>query len=207
MAGSNCRECVLYTQPQHCGDIGCAVQSAYSQLFAALEPNWHVTSHFIEPCTDWQAKQQLPYDPEQPCIRCDSSLQNWGYLGRVQGGWNETAAFFGTLGELLQTMQVSIVDAFHDDTGLFFTVAANHAADHASSPHMIPVESSIMEACGYDLLTQTLQIRFLPRNGGTGRTYQYSAVPAQKWQELLSAESKGRYFCRYIKGHYNYTEV
>jgi KTSC domain len=45
-----------------------------------------------------------------------------------------------------------------------------------------------IEAAGYDLKQRTLRIRYIH-----GSTYDYQAVPARIFQDLLAAESKGRF--------------
>ena len=53
---------------------------------------------------------------------------------------------------------------------------------------LIPVESSMIEAVGYDADTRTLRVVF---NGG--KIYTYERVPPEEFEGLLAAESKGRY--------------
>ena len=59
---------------------------------------------------------------------------------------------------------------------------------------MIPVDSSNLSAIGYDYDTATLRIDFLK-----GRSYEYYAVPAELYEGLLSAGSKGQYLNTFIK--------
>ncbi|MDC7995325.1 KTSC domain-containing protein [Altibacter sp. HG106] len=59
---------------------------------------------------------------------------------------------------------------------------------------MIPVDSSNLSAIGYDYETATLRIDFLK-----GRSYEYYGVPAELYEGLLSAGSKGQYLNMYIK--------
>lgn len=60
----------------------------------------------------------------------------------------------------------------------------------------IPVTSTTMTSLGYDLETRTLEIEF-----AGGDVYQYFDVPNEIYQELLSAESKGRYFNLVFRPH------
>lgn len=53
---------------------------------------------------------------------------------------------------------------------------------------LIQVESSMIYAVGYDEETQTLEVLF-----NSGRLYFYYDVPREVYEELLAAESKGRY--------------
>lgn len=59
--------------------------------------------------------------------------------------------------------------------------------------HMTPVTSSQIKAIGYDAASKTLAIEF---NSGL---YHYSGVPAEKFDELMAAESKNAYVQRVIK--------
>lgn len=65
-------------------------------------------------------------------------------------------------------------------------------------PEMIFVDSSSVEAIGYDLDTQELHVRFLR----SGETYVYDAVEEWVFQELMQADSKGSYINARIKPHY-----
>lgn len=70
-------------------------------------------------------------------------------------------------------------------------------------PEMIPVQSSSVEAIGYDARARALYVRFLK----LGRTYRYAGVTAQVYQELMRAESKGRFVNIRIKPNYPCTKV
>jgi hypothetical protein len=67
---------------------------------------------------------------------------------------------------------------------------------------LLRVQSSSIEAAGYDLKRRTLRIRY-----GGGSTYDYQAVPAKVFNNLLAAESKGRFVNWSIKPYYRYTRV
>lgn len=54
--------------------------------------------------------------------------------------------------------------------------------------------STSIAAAAYDPATCTLDIRF-----HTGRHYRYFFVPVQTYRDLLSADSKGRYFNQHIR--------
>lgn len=62
---------------------------------------------------------------------------------------------------------------------------------------MLPVESSMANAVGYDEENQVLQIEFY-----NGATYQFSGVEPQIWEELQETDSVGRYFNAEIRGNY-----
>lgn len=67
---------------------------------------------------------------------------------------------------------------------------------------MTSVESSNIEAVGYDEDSSTLQLEF--KNGGT---YQYFDVPVRVFEELRDAASVGKYLAANIKGVYRYSKV
>lgn len=64
------------------------------------------------------------------------------------------------------------------------------------------VESSNIESIGYDSRSQTLEIEFL-----NGTIYQYFDVPERIFEELMGADSHGRYLNANIKGIYRYSKV
>lgn len=61
-------------------------------------------------------------------------------------------------------------------------------------PPMQPVDSSSIEAVGYDPQTRELHVRFVG-----GGLYVYGGVDRTWFDGLLRAESKGRYFNQEIK--------
>ena len=70
-------------------------------------------------------------------------------------------------------------------------------------PEMHYVDSSNVEAIGYDPGTQELHVRFL----GSGETYVYFGVEEWVFHELMHADSKGAYLNTSIKGRYDYGKV
>jgi hypothetical protein len=68
-------------------------------------------------------------------------------------------------------------------------------------PEMIFVDSSNIEAIGYDDDTLELHVRFL-----SGRYYVYHEVPRQAFDGLMQAPSKGSFLNREIKGVYQFTK-
>jgi hypothetical protein len=68
-------------------------------------------------------------------------------------------------------------------------------------PEMIYVDSSNIEAVGYDAASSELHVQFL-KSG----LYVYHDVPQHVFEELLSADSKGSYFNRNIKPVYTHFE-
>ena len=67
---------------------------------------------------------------------------------------------------------------------------------------LMPVESSNIEAVGYDQEEQELIIEFK-----SGRTYIYFDVPFDVYTGLMDAESKGKYFHKNIRNIYEYQEL
>ena len=68
-------------------------------------------------------------------------------------------------------------------------------------PEMTFVDSSNIEAIGYDDDSRELHVRFL-----TGETYLYSEVPREVFDAMLDAPSKGSFLNRQIKGVYQYSK-
>ena len=61
------------------------------------------------------------------------------------------------------------------------------------------VESTTLATVAYDKACGLLQLEFRSR-----AIYQYFGVPAAVHEGLLGAPSKGRYFNRFIRGHFPY---
>ena len=55
------------------------------------------------------------------------------------------------------------------------------------------VESSMIHAFGYDEDNETLLVIF-----NSGKTYQYSEVPKETYEELLATDSKGSYMRSFV---------
>lgn len=66
----------------------------------------------------------------------------------------------------------------------------------------IPVQSSNVAEVGYDPNTMTLEVAF-----HSGGIYQYFDVPEGLFQEMLQAESVGRFLNIYIKNNYRYAKL
>ena len=62
----------------------------------------------------------------------------------------------------------------------------------------VPLASSNLDACSYDVESGTLRIRFK-----SGRTYSYKDVPPDVASGLEQASSPGSYFNSSIKGVYS----
>ncbi len=61
---------------------------------------------------------------------------------------------------------------------------------------LIPVESSMIQAVGYNRKERLLEVVF-----DSGRTYSYEDVPPATYKALMAADSKGRYML-YAFGDY-----
>ena len=68
---------------------------------------------------------------------------------------------------------------------------------------LLRVRSSAIEAVGYDTERQRLEVRWI----GQRRVYRYHRVPAEAYQELLEAKSKGTYVNEQVKPRYLYEVV
>ncbi len=64
------------------------------------------------------------------------------------------------------------------------------------------VDSSDINSIGYDSSTQILEIEF-----NSGGIYQYYNVSDSTFNELMSADSKGKYFNQFIKSQYNFKKL
>ncbi|BAY38092.1 hypothetical protein NIES2111_24370 [Nostoc sp. NIES-2111] len=62
---------------------------------------------------------------------------------------------------------------------------------------MLPVNSSMATAVGYDSEEQVLQVEFY-----NGAVYQYSGIEVETWDDLQAADSIGEFFNQEIKGKY-----
>jgi hypothetical protein len=68
-------------------------------------------------------------------------------------------------------------------------------------PEMIYVDSSNVEAIGYDDNAQELHVQFL-----SGGLYVYYGVPRQVFDGLMASPSKGSFLNREIKGVYQFAK-
>ena len=65
-----------------------------------------------------------------------------------------------------------------------------------------PVESSMLRSAGYDPERSILELEF-----NNGRIYRYFGVPPEIFDELMIAESKGRYFLDQVDDLFPYLQV
>lgn len=66
---------------------------------------------------------------------------------------------------------------------------------------MTPLTSSNLVAAGYEASSQILRIQF------KNATYDYFGVPEFIFQNLLTADSHGKYHAAHIKNSYHYQRV
>jgi hypothetical protein len=66
----------------------------------------------------------------------------------------------------------------------------------------VELKSTVMNAATYQDQSGCLELEFR-----AGAIYRYHAVPTQTYQELLRAESKGRYFNQHIRNRFPYAQI
>jgi len=77
----------------------------------------------------------------------------------------------------------------------------------ATVPSLVSVESSNVEAVGYDSKNRYLYIKFLPsEENQRGSVYRYSGVKEQIFNRLLRAASKGMFVWAHIRDKYPYAK-
>ncbi|PLZ99950.1 KTSC domain-containing protein [Fischerella thermalis CCMEE 5268] len=67
---------------------------------------------------------------------------------------------------------------------------------------MLPMNSSMANAIGYDGDRNILQIEF-----HNGAVYQYSDIDQDTWQDLHQADSIGKFFNENVRGKYQYKRI
>jgi hypothetical protein len=72
---------------------------------------------------------------------------------------------------------------------------------------LVSVESSNVDAIGYDAERKVLIVRFKGTFLGNGAIYEYEEVSADKHSRLMAADSKGGFLNREIKGSHSYRKV
>lgn len=77
----------------------------------------------------------------------------------------------------------------------------------ATVPALVSVESSNVQAIGYDPKRKYLYIQFLPsENTKWGEVYRYFNVPEQIYNRFLKAPSKGIFVWANIRDKYSYAK-
>ena len=72
----------------------------------------------------------------------------------------------------------------------------------AAPVDMVPVSSSNIDSVGYDTENSNLYVKFI----GSG-TYEYANVPEHVYNDLLNADSVGKYFHANIRSSYSYKKI
>ena len=65
------------------------------------------------------------------------------------------------------------------------------------------IESKLLSSTAYDAERCILYLRFRD----SGDVYRYFDLPAERYQQLLEAESQGRYFLAHIRNHFRYERM
>jgi hypothetical protein len=73
---------------------------------------------------------------------------------------------------------------------------------YAAMPDRIPLVSTTLASAAYDPTTCLLELEFR-----SGALYRYFSVPAFLYRDLLAADSKGRFFNRFIRDRFLTTLV
>jgi hypothetical protein len=66
----------------------------------------------------------------------------------------------------------------------------------------VPVDSSVLQAAAYLARRRWLYLRFQ-----SGEIYRYFDFPARQYRDFLAAESKGTYFGKHIRNHFQYERL
>ena len=74
--------------------------------------------------------------------------------------------------------------------------------DPPAAMNRITVESRIVATVGYDDPSSTMELEFVD-----GGVYRYFVVPRSVFDDLLAADSIGRFFHEYIRGVYPFERI
>lgn len=69
----------------------------------------------------------------------------------------------------------------------------------------IPVDSSNLLEVGWQ--DGTLEVAFKDKSGNLTSVYDYQDVSQSVFNDLLSADSKGKFFAQFVKTQYPFTKV
>jgi hypothetical protein len=70
------------------------------------------------------------------------------------------------------------------------------------SSQRVSVESSCIASIAFSIEQSVLQLEF-----SNGLAYEYFGVPAALYSDLLSAQSKGAFFTRFIRGYFAFRRL
>ena len=65
-----------------------------------------------------------------------------------------------------------------------------------------PLESEMFASAAYDAQSQTLYLRFR-----SGDVYRYFGFPEAQYPDFLNADSRGRYFLKYIRDSFRHERL
>jgi hypothetical protein len=75
--------------------------------------------------------------------------------------------------------------------------------NEARTIERLPIDSSNLKAVGYDADRQILSVEFHPAAGNDqGSIFHYYNVPVVVFEDMGTAESRGRFYSQHIRGHY-----
>lgn len=77
-------------------------------------------------------------------------------------------------------------------------MAIEHISSEARTIERLDVDSSNLKSIGYCAERQVLAIEF----ASSGLVLHYDGFPAEKFEELGAAESRGRFYAKEIRGKY-----
>jgi hypothetical protein len=73
---------------------------------------------------------------------------------------------------------------------------------------MVKIESSQIEAVGYDEKTEILRVEFKSHNPNKPPSvYEYKGINAVRYANFMNSESKGKFFGEFIKPCYPYRQI
>jgi len=88
-------------------------------------------------------------------------------------------------------------------TALILTLSCGKTSQDEHAIHRHPVSSTALRSVGYDKTNEVLEIEFQ-----NGAIYRYFNVPQRTYDDLLAAESHGRFFVRHIRNAgFRYTRI
>lgn len=174
MCLSDCSRCKFATRSRHhVTDIGCAIAPAYWEMWNRLKD---LSAPSIG-CMPIESCREFEGSEDMKPLTLTLTLtrQQWQIIATVRNAPEPfTQQVFSSLGLEAPSNSIS----------------------------MISVESSNIEAIGYNSTQRLLQVNF-----HSGHGYHYFQVPPQTFQEFLHTHSKGRFLNAHIKSYYTYQQI
>ncbi len=97
---------------------------------------------------------------------------------------------------------VAAYDGLERLNNIVASISSNALPSAPERVEMLPVDSSMANALGYDAENHILQVEF-----NNGAVYQYAGVESEIWDELQETDSIGKYFNNEIIGNYQCERV